>query len=99
MLIIMELALYQQHILPVKILHIRSCVTLGKKPKVLHALADDKTIKPIQVTYINPETGDDCQNIIGYSALMLRPNETLQLQPRSTAQIFHVIDGQLQVKN
>lgn len=29
---------------------------------------------------------------------MLRPNETLQLQPRSTAQIFHVIDGQLQVK-
>ncbi|WP_373359015.1 cupin domain-containing protein [Acinetobacter lactucae] len=67
--------------------------------KVLHALADDKNHQdPIQVTYINPETGDDCQNIIGYSALMLKPNETLQLQPRSTAQIFHVIDGQLQVK-
>ncbi|MDO5542056.1 MAG: cupin domain-containing protein [Acinetobacter sp.] len=67
--------------------------------KVLHALAaDEHHAGPVEVAYINPETGEDCQKIIGYSALMLRPKETVQLQPRSCAQVFHVIDGQVQVK-
>lgn len=67
--------------------------------KVLHALAaDDQHQGSVEVKYINPETGADSQNIIGYSALMLRPNETLQLQPRSCAQVFHIIDGQTHIK-
>jgi gentisate 1,2-dioxygenase len=48
---------------------------------------------PIQVAYINPETGDSCQKVLGYSALMLRPNEEISLPIRSTAMVFHVIEG------
>ena len=29
--------------------------------------------EPVQVTYVNPETGADAQNILGFHALMLRP--------------------------
>ncbi|MFC3531261.1 cupin domain-containing protein [Vogesella facilis] len=47
----------------------------------------------VQVAYVNPETGSDCQNILGYSALMLRPGETLQLPARSPATVLHLIEG------
>lgn len=47
----------------------------------------------VQVTYVNPENGGDCQNILGYSALMLRPGETLVLPARSPAMVFHLIEG------
>ena len=47
----------------------------------------------VQVAYVNPLTGDDCQNILGYSALMLRPGETLRLPVRSPAMVLHVIEG------
>lgn len=53
---------------------------------------------PAQLTYVNPETGEHCQKIIGYSALMLRPNETLELTRRSAAQVFHIIEGQCSIK-
>ncbi|MBU3845751.1 MAG: cupin domain-containing protein [Candidatus Acinetobacter avistercoris] len=66
--------------------------------QVLENLAETQTSGPIQVSYINPETGDHCQKIIGYSALMLRPNETLQLPARSAAMVFHVIEGQCELK-
>lgn len=67
--------------------------------KVLQAIAQDPAQKgPILVSYINPETGQDCQNIIGYSALMLKPKQTVQLQARSTAQIFHVIEGHVHLQ-
>ncbi|USZ14369.1 cupin domain-containing protein [Moraxella sp. FZLJ2107] len=49
----------------------------------------------VQVAYVNPETGEDCQKIIGYSAIMLRPHETVHLKLRSAAQVFHMIDGQV----
>jgi gentisate 1,2-dioxygenase len=45
------------------------------------------------VAYVNPETGVACQNILGYSALMLRPGEVLNLPARSTAMVFHQIEG------
>jgi gentisate 1,2-dioxygenase len=51
----------------------------------------------VQVTYVNPETGDDCQHIIGFHALMLRPDERRALPVRSPASIFHVIEGAVQV--
>ncbi len=50
-------------------------------------------IEAVQVAYINPETGADAQKILGFSALMLRPGETLLLPARSTATVFHVIEG------
>ena len=50
-------------------------------------------IEAVQEAYINPETGADAQKILGFSALMLRPGETLNMPARSTAMVFHVIEG------
>ena len=47
---------------------------------------------------MNPETGDDVQNILGYYALMLRPGQTLRLPVRSPAMVFHVIEGGAEVQ-
>ena len=47
----------------------------------------------VQLTYINPDSGDDAQNILGYYALMLRPGQTIELPARSPACVFHVIEG------
>ena len=55
--------------------------------------ADQPELEAVQVTYVNPETGADAQNILGYQALMLRPGETLRLPVRSPAMVFHVIEG------
>lgn len=51
----------------------------------------------LQVAYVNPETGEDCQKIIGYSAIMLRPNESVKLPRRSCAMVFHIIEGDVKV--
>jgi gentisate 1,2-dioxygenase len=47
----------------------------------------------VQVTYVNPETGDDAENILGFYALMLRPGQTLRLPVRSPAVVLHQIEG------
>ena len=47
----------------------------------------------VQLTYVNPETGEDAENILGFYALMLRPGQTLRLPARSPACVFHVIEG------
>lgn len=63
----------------------------------LQALAADAGApEQVQVTYINPETGADAENILGFHALMLRPGQTLRLAARSPAQVFHVIEGSVQ---
>jgi gentisate 1,2-dioxygenase len=60
----------------------------------LESLAEDRTaLEAVQVTYINPETGEDAENILGFHALMLRPGQTLRLPARSPASVFHVIEG------
>jgi gentisate 1,2-dioxygenase len=51
----------------------------------------------VQVTYINPESGEDAENILGFYALMLRPGQTLALPARSPAQVFHPIEGSADV--
>jgi len=62
----------------------------------LEAMArDDAGLAHLQVSYINPETGGDAENILGFYALMLRPGQTLRLPARSPAQVFHVIEGQV----
>jgi gentisate 1,2-dioxygenase len=43
------------------------------------------TWQAVQVTYVNPETGADAENILGFYALMLRPGQTLKLPARSPA--------------
>ena len=58
--------------------------------------ADDSGLEQVQVTYTNPETGGDAENILGFYALMLRPGQSLRLPARSPAQVFHVIEGAVQ---
>ena len=60
----------------------------------LLALAADQPDQPmVQITYTNPETGGDAQNILGFYAQMLRPGQTLTLPVRSPAMVFHQIEG------
>jgi len=60
----------------------------------LEALAQDRTRNaPVEVAYVNPETGRDCLNTIGFSALWLRPGETQSLPRISAARVLHVVEG------
>lgn len=60
----------------------------------LEAMAsDDPGLEQVQVTYINPDTGNDAENILGFYSLLLRPGQSLRLPARSPAQVFHVIEG------
>ena len=47
----------------------------------------------VQVAYVNPESGGDCLNTIGFAALLLRPGEEIALPRISAARVFHVIGG------
>ena len=49
--------------------------------------------KPIHLAYINPLSGEACLPFLGFSALMLRPGETLRLPRRSCSQVLHVVEG------
>lgn len=65
----------------------------------LEALAVDQPgLEAVQVTYVNPETGGDAENILGFYALMLRPGQTLKLPVRSPAVVFHLIEGGVDVQ-
>ncbi|MFN9746960.1 MAG: cupin domain-containing protein [Betaproteobacteria bacterium] len=55
--------------------------------------ASQPDLEAVQVTYVNPETGRDAQNNLGFHALMLRPGQVLRLPARSPSQVFHVIEG------
>ena len=64
----------------------------------LEALATSQPgLDAVQVSYVNPETGADAQNILGYYALMLRPGQALRLPARSPASVFHAIEGGVEV--
>jgi len=47
----------------------------------------------LRISYVNPETGADLFPSIGFGALMLRPGETAVLPRRTTACIFHAVEG------
>lgn len=64
----------------------------------LEALAAQPDVEAAQVTYVNPETGGDAQNILGLYALMLRPGQTLSLPVRSPAAVYHLIEGAVDVR-
>jgi len=64
----------------------------------LEALAAGRPeLDAVQVTYVNPETGGDAENILGFHALMLRPGQTLELPARSPAVVLHLIEGGAEV--
>jgi gentisate 1,2-dioxygenase len=48
---------------------------------------------PVEVDYINPETGDSVLPAMGFTALMIRPGETVAPPLRSCSSVFHVISG------
>ncbi|KAI9011632.1 gentisate 1,2-dioxygenase [Hyaloraphidium curvatum] len=52
----------------------------------------------VQVSYVNPETGAPCENNLRFGAMMLRPGQQLTLPVRSTAQVFHAIEGAASVQ-
>lgn len=60
----------------------------------LLALADDQSgHDAAQVTFVNPETGEDAENILGFYAAMLRPGQSVRWPARSPASVIHVIEG------
>lgn len=48
----------------------------------------------VQLAYVNPETGRECMPVLGFSAIMIRPGETIAMQRRSASAVLHVIDGE-----
>ncbi len=48
---------------------------------------------PVQLAYVNPETGESCMPVLGFSALMLRPEETVSPVRRSASAVLHVVEG------
>ncbi len=63
----------------------------------LVALAAEPDTECVQLAYLNPETGADALQILGFSALMLRPGQVLALPARSPAAVFHCIEGGVDV--
>jgi gentisate 1,2-dioxygenase len=49
------------------------------------------------VNYINPESGKDAQNNLGFYALMLRAAQTLVLPARSPSAMYHTIEGHCEI--
>ncbi len=49
--------------------------------------------QPVELDYVNPETGDSCLPTLGFTAMLLRPSEIVRPPRRSTSQVFHVIFG------
>lgn len=49
--------------------------------------------EPVQLAYVNPETGRECLSTLGFSAIQLRPGEELKLSKRSASAVVHVVEG------
>ena len=47
----------------------------------------------VQLAYVNPETGLECMPVLGFSAIMLRPGETISPPRRSSSAVLHCIEG------
>ncbi len=65
---------------------------------LLSLAANDPQLDCVQITYVNPQTGEDAENILGFYALMLRPGQRLNLPARSPACVFHQIEGRSQIE-
>jgi gentisate 1,2-dioxygenase len=68
------------------------------KASLISLANDPSNVEAVQVTYTNPLTGQDVENILGFYALMLRPGQKLRLPARSPACVFHVIEGAMNLQ-
>ncbi|MBZ0130268.1 MAG: cupin domain-containing protein [Rhodobacteraceae bacterium] len=48
----------------------------------------------VQLAYVNPETGEPCMPVLGFSAILLRPGETISPVRRSSSAVINVVEGQ-----
>ncbi|MDF3061485.1 MAG: cupin [Microvirga sp.] len=49
--------------------------------------------EPVELDYVNPETGDSCLPTLGFAAMMLRRGETARPPRRSSSGVFHAVEG------
>ncbi len=49
--------------------------------------------EPVHLAYVNPETGEECLPILGFSAQMLHAGEEVAPRRRSASSVIHVIEG------
>jgi gentisate 1,2-dioxygenase len=61
-------------------------------------MAQHYSDRPIRIAYVNPENGASLFPSIGFGAMMLRPGETLSLPKRTTACVFHIVEGEGSLK-
>ena len=65
--------------------------------EVREALGSFATVTPkgdiVQLACVNPETGGECLPVLGFSAIMLRPGETVAPSRRSTSAVLHLVEG------
>jgi len=47
----------------------------------------------VQLAYVNPETGEECMPVLGFSALLLRPGEEVRMPRRSASCGFLALEG------
>jgi gentisate 1,2-dioxygenase len=60
----------------------------------LQALAgSSKPGAPVQLAYVNPETGGQCLNTLAFAAMLLHPGEEVALPRDSSARVFHAVEG------
>ncbi len=68
--------------------------------EVREALGSFASVTPrgdmVQLAYVNPETGEECLPVLGFSAIMLRPGETVAPPRRSTSAVLHVVEGSIE---
>jgi gentisate 1,2-dioxygenase len=49
---------------------------------------------PLELDYVNPETGESCLPTLGFTAMLLRPGERHAPPRRSSSAAFHVVRGE-----
>lgn len=54
-------------------------------------------IELVRLAYVNPQTGQECLPTLGFSAVLLRPGQEIQV-PRSTASaVLHLVEGSVSI--
>lgn len=69
-----------------------------KTRKCLVEMAEHSSNALLQISYVNPENGRSLFPSIGFGAMMLRPNASATLPERTTACVFHVVEGSGRLK-
>ncbi len=54
-----------------------------------HASAES----PVELDYVNPETGESCLPTLGFAAMALPAGKRLRSVKRSSSSVFHVVEG------